>query len=149
LIRKLTKEHAKCDNTIVLQAIAMDSDPENTISAAIVNDGPSIQACTMGVLTKPDNLRDTKATWKDITKGKAFPKGYGYMVVRQPSPAEADLNPTIDKAKEVEVAFFKQTPQENYNSWKARFPDVEETQLGVGSVLTKLNSIMSAMLDNE
>lgn len=103
LIKSLAQSYISQENTIILLTVPMESDIDNSMASALVDDAGANDR-TIGVLTKPDRLQsnDRVDVWKSVLQGQKFCKGHGYFVVKQPSQAELESGITHEKARMVE-----------------------------------------------
>lgn len=103
LIKSLAQSYILQENTIILLTVPMESDIDNSMASALVDDAGANDR-TIGVLTKPDRLQsnDRVDIWKSVLQGQKFRKGHGYFVVKQPSQGELESGITHEKARMVE-----------------------------------------------
>jgi hypothetical protein len=103
LIQSLATTYISQENTIILLAVPMESDINNSMASALIGDSGANDR-TIGVLTKPDRLQssDRVDVWKSVLKGQNFRKGHGYFVVKQPGQAELKDRITHTEARALE-----------------------------------------------
>ncbi|KIW04352.1 hypothetical protein, variant 1 [Verruconis gallopava] len=142
LISKLGEIYMSQENTIILLAVPMEIDIDNSMASALV-DKVGANHRTIGVLTKPDRLQsdDRVDVWKSVLQGQNFRKGHGYFVVKQPS--QADLNDGIShgEARVSEQNFF------NSVFWTARFGDIDvKDRLGTRNLQRNLSDKLAHLI---
>jgi hypothetical protein len=95
----------------------------------------------VGVLTKPDRLSSGERglVWKKVLSGRAFVKGHGYFVVKQPDQAELDNGTTHAQARKQEQDYFKSI------EWTGRFPGFED-RLGTRKLQAALANKLHALI---
>jgi hypothetical protein len=118
----------------------MESDIDNSKASAILNDLHANDRC-VGVLTKPDRLSKGERgdVWTKVLQGRAFVKGHGYFVVKQPSQAEITRGMTHAQARIQEQDYFAS------ECWIERFPGFEE-RLGTRKLQAALADKLAALI---
>ncbi|KAF5339054.1 hypothetical protein D9758_014124 [Tetrapyrgos nigripes] len=100
---------------------------------------------TIGVLTKPDMLGvgSTKALslWLDVIEGRSRHQlTHGYYCTRQPDDAERSNPATAAKARETEIAFFRNTLPWSKSSHTDRF--------GTDNLTNNLSRLLVRIIDD-
>lgn len=106
VVSKLVKLFIKRQNTLLLCAVPMSTDPQNSAAVRYVKEHNATDRC-IGVLTKPDKLNDgdIRDVWEPLLSGKkdGFQMAHGYYVAKQPSH---DQEISHAQARIGEEAFF-------------------------------------------
>jgi hypothetical protein len=94
-----------------------------------------------GVLTKPDRLSSGERghVWKKVLEGRAFVKGHGYFVVKQPDQAELDSGVSHAQARVQEQEYFDSL------NWTTRFPGFVD-RLGTRKLQSALADKLAALI---
>ncbi|KAF2136013.1 uncharacterized protein K452DRAFT_303099 [Aplosporella prunicola CBS 121167] len=110
LVKRLVKKYISEANALVLQAVSMEGDIQNSSAAYLANKAGASNRC-IGILTKPDRAdkgnQGDYVRWLSILQGKLFALGYGYHVVKNPSQQELDQGMTHAEARHQEKAWFQ------------------------------------------
>lgn len=104
VVQNLTREYISRPNAIILCAVPMNQDTENSLALKIVRDLRAENRC-IGVMTKADLLpRDDHegARWLSMLNGHAHQTGFGYFIT---SRQGSDL----EEQNKMEEAFFNRT----------------------------------------
>lgn len=146
LVKNLVKSYIKPDKTLILVAVPMDQDVQNSSASGIVRKLDLQDRC-VGVITKPDRAMTDRANddWRSVLSGKKYSFGHGYFVTLQPSQTRLQEGVTHQEAREEEKKFFES------DDWTKRFPGTEE-RVGTNRLSTKLSlmlvkSIMDCLPD--
>ncbi len=122
LVKNLVRQYIQEENTLILVAIPMDSEIQNSTASGIVTKEGVMDRC-IGVITKPDCLTDGPGPdWNRVLRGDTFQLGHGYFVTRQPSQTELKAGVTHAQARELEQQFFES------HSWTSKFRGFEDRQ---------------------
>jgi hypothetical protein len=143
LIQNLASTYIQQENTIILLAVPMESDIDNSMASALIDDIPGAPDRTIGVLTKPDRLQsdDRVDIWRAVLQGHKFQKGHGYFVVKQPSQAELNNGITNTQARKSEAEYFKS------DQWANRFGDINITdRLGTRNLQRDLSHKLAHLI---
>lgn len=110
VVENLTRMYLKKERATILWALPMSSDPELSISYAMIRKAGATHR-TAGVITKADLLppgADNVAQWQPILQGAKYQLGHGYFVTARGPCRELD--------DEWEQSFFR---GENGSTWPA------------------------------
>lgn len=141
LVENLVREYILQENTLILLAVSMESDINNSKASGILNDTHANDRC-VGVLTKPDRLPSDEpgAIWNKVLAGQAFQKGHGYFVVKQPIQRDLDRGITHEQARLAEDQFFQSNPD-----WTRRFRNFED-RLGTRKLQVALSQKLATLI---
>ena len=137
LVRNLVKEYVQTQDSINLLAMPMTDDTANCSTFQLIRDLKA-ESRTMGCLTKPDRLQQGESIkqWVDILKGKRYPLGLGYYVIKN------NPDPSVDHAiaRTEEAAFF-----ENREPWTTLLRS-HNPRFGTSSLQTELSQLLTARI---
>ncbi|KAM7208314.1 P-loop containing nucleoside triphosphate hydrolase protein [Naviculisporaceae sp. PSN 640] len=140
VVRNLTCDYISRPNAIILWAVPMNQDAENSYAFKLIQDLKAVDRC-VGVMTKADLLPDDQEasrSWVSMLEERAHRTGLGYFVT---SRQEGDL----EEQNKREEAFFNRTPGfEPHGTWPREF-DKFKDRCGV----EKLKSFLSVKLYDE
>ncbi|KAM7220430.1 P-loop containing nucleoside triphosphate hydrolase protein [Rhypophila decipiens] len=140
VVKNLTCDYISRPNAIILWAVPMNQDAENSFAFKIIRDLKAVDRC-VGVMTKADLLSQDPAAnrnWIAMLEERAHRTGLGYFVT---SRQEGELE---DQNKR-EEAFFNRTPGFDANAtWPIAFDKFKE-RCGV----EKLKAFLSLKLYEE
>ncbi|KAK5626524.1 hypothetical protein RRF57_002238 [Xylaria bambusicola] len=100
VVRNLTSHYIKREGAIIMWALPMNHDPENSISLGIIREAKAAQR-TIGIMTKADKLApENKTQWLQMFHGEKQSVGHGFFATSRP-PGE-----TLESASTWEQLFF-------------------------------------------
>ncbi|KAI0505747.1 dynamin family protein [Xylaria bambusicola] len=100
VVRNLTSHYIKREGAIIMWALPMNHDPENSISLGIIREAKAAQR-TIGIMTKADKLApENKTQWLQMFYGEKQSVGHGFFATSRP-PGE-----TLESASTWERLFF-------------------------------------------
>ncbi|KAI0201613.1 dynamin family protein [Astrocystis sublimbata] len=100
VVRNLTRHYIQRMNAIIMWALPMNADPENSISLGIIREAKASDR-TIGIMTKADKLaRENEAQWLAMFRNEKQSVGHGFFATSRP-PDE-----TIEAATKWEELFF-------------------------------------------
>ncbi|KAK7931010.1 interferon-induced GTP-binding protein Mx3 [Apiospora marii] len=111
VVKNLTSHYVRRERAIIMWALPMNHDPENSISLGIIRDARA-QNRTIGIMTKADLIQDT-ASWLAILRGEKHTVGQGYFITSRP-PDEA-----LESAAKWEERFFHTGPSDWPNEFNS------------------------------
>ncbi|KAK8115675.1 Interferon-induced GTP-binding protein Mx3 [Apiospora sp. TS-2023a] len=126
VVKNLTSHYVRRERAIIMWALPMNHDPENSISLGIIRDARA-QNRTIGIMTKADLIQDP-TSWLAILRGEKHSVGQGYFITSRP-PDEA-----LESAAQWEDHFFHTGPSD----WPNEFNGFQD-RCGV-ELLTKFIS---------
>ncbi|KAH6843336.1 P-loop containing nucleoside triphosphate hydrolase protein [Chaetomium sp. MPI-CAGE-AT-0009] len=138
VVQNLTREYISRPSAIILCAVPMNQDTENSLALKIIR-GQRAQNRCIGVITKADLLPsdDHAATgWLGMLKGEAHQTGFGYFIT---SRQGSDL----EEQNKMEESFFNRTADAT-GHWPEVFDNFKE-KCGV----EKLKVFLSEKLGEE
>ncbi|KAK6855015.1 hypothetical protein PG995_008547 [Apiospora arundinis] len=109
VVKNLTSHYVRRQRAIIMWALPMNHDPENSISLGIIRDAGA-QNRTIGIMTKADLIQD-HASWLSILRGEKHTVGQGYFITSR-LPDEA-----LESAAQWEDHFFHTGP----SNWPTEF----------------------------
>ncbi|KAF5317462.1 hypothetical protein D9758_018043 [Tetrapyrgos nigripes] len=144
LVEEMVSSHIK-GNCLILVALPMTDDIENQKALRLARLEDPDGRRTIGVLTKPDMLGvgSTKALslWLDVIEGRSRHQlTHGYYCTRQPDDAERSNPATAAKARETEIAFFRNTLPWSKSSHTDRF--------GTDNLTNNLSRLLVRIIDD-
>ncbi|KAF2837443.1 hypothetical protein M501DRAFT_937282 [Patellaria atrata CBS 101060] len=140
LVRALVTDTISQQNTLILLAMSMESDVENSNALPLIKSIEGAMARTIGVITKPDRLPTGKKpskVWEEIMAGKAFNFGYKCFVTKQPSPEELEQEITHQEARAREQSFF--------DSWLPEYRRFSD-RFGTTKLTAELSNMLAALM---
>lgn len=138
VVQNLTREYISRPTAIIMCAVPMNQDPENSLALKIIRAQRAENRC-IGVMTKADLLprEDHGASrWLAMLDGEAHQTGFGYFIT---SRQGSDL----EEQNKMEEAFFNRTADET-GQWPEAFDGFKE-KCGVD----KLKAFLSLKLGEE
>jgi GTPase SAR1 family protein len=138
VVQNLTQEYISRPSAIILCAVPMNQDPENSLALKMIRKQRAADRC-IGVMTKADLLpKEDQAAlnWLAMLNGNAHLTGFGYFIT---SRQGSDL----DEQNKMEEAFFNRTADET-GQWPEAFDEFKE-KCGVD----KLKAFLSLKLGEE
>lgn len=103
VVKNLTSHYIRKPQAIIMWALPMNQDPENSIALGIIRDAQAASR-TIGIMTKADMVSENStAQWIAMLKGEKHPVGLGYFITSRP-PDQA-----LDNADKWEENFFHST----------------------------------------
>jgi hypothetical protein len=142
LIDQLARTYIRKENTLVLLVLPFDQEIEKSWASGIVRD-EGAEKRTLGILTKPDRLRedDPTETWQTVLAGDAFSLGHGYFVTKQPdtrTKGAVEMSWTV--ARHQEDAYFCS------QKWMEQFPAVNKQRLGTMNLQRELSNKLGKLI---
>lgn len=136
VVRNLSESYIKHPSAIILCAMPMNSDAENSCTFGLTRRLRATSR-TIGVLTKADLLTTggNHAQWLSIMKGQAHQTGLGYFITSRPQDKH------LDELKRWETAVFDEGSLE---SWPSYFREFEQR-----SGVERLKAFLSERLGEE
>ncbi|KAI9726746.1 MAG: hypothetical protein M1828_000602 [Chrysothrix sp. TS-e1954] len=124
LVKRLANHYINQPNTVIMLALAMNVDPQNSTAATLVKNAEA-RSRTIGVFTKPDQLPegDKDEMWISMMAGAKFQLGYGYFVTKQLSQEHLDRGLSHDQARVQEQMFF-----DGSKRWNSQFKNYKSRQ---------------------
>ncbi|KAL2169346.1 hypothetical protein VTG60DRAFT_6120 [Thermothelomyces hinnuleus] len=138
VVQNLTREYISRQSAIILCAVPMNQDPENSFALKIIKAQRAHNRC-IGVMTKADLLSSEHGAalrWLAMLNGEAHQTGLGYFIT---SRQGSDL----EEQNKMEEAFFNRTADAT-GHWPEEFDDFKE-KCGV----EKLKAFLSRKLGEE
>ncbi|KAI0968106.1 dynamin family protein [Xylaria arbuscula] len=100
VVRNLTRHYVKREGAIIMWALPMNHDPENSISLGIIREAKAAER-TIGIMTKADKLApENEAQWLAMFRGEKQSVGHGFFATSRP-PGEP-----LETAGKWEELFF-------------------------------------------
>ncbi|KAH8666830.1 P-loop containing nucleoside triphosphate hydrolase protein [Xylariales sp. PMI_506] len=116
VVKNLTTEYVRREQAIIMWALPMNHDPENSISLGIIRDAKA-QSRTIGVITKADKIQpDSTAQWVSMLRGEKHPVGHGFFITSRPP---LDKNEPLERGNLFEEQFFST----NSETWPSEFQE--------------------------
>ncbi|KAI0553181.1 dynamin family protein [Xylaria curta] len=116
VVRNLTRHYIQRKNAIIMWALPMNADPENSISLGIIREAKAADR-SIGIMTKADKLApENEAQWLAMFRNKKQSVGHGFFATSRP-PDEP-----LETAGKWEELFFSH----EVGSWPADFDDFKE-----------------------
>ncbi|KAI1499914.1 P-loop containing nucleoside triphosphate hydrolase protein [Biscogniauxia marginata] len=113
VVRNLTRDYIRREKAIIMWALPMNADPENSISLGIIREAKAADR-TIGIMTKADKLaEDNESQWLAMFKGAKQSVGHGFFATSRP-PEDS-----LDQAVKWEELFFSR----EVGSWPIEFDD--------------------------
>lgn len=114
VVENMARKYIADPNAIIMWAVPMNSDPENSSTLAIIRK-EAAQNRTVGVLTKADLLPPgNHEQWLGMLAGTQHSVGYKFFITaRQPTDPESQNS--------FEEAFFNGQAPDGVNPWSDRF----------------------------
>jgi dynamin family protein len=136
LVQNMVKEYIKDSRTIILAVLPSNVDIATQEILTLAQDYDKVGGRTLGVLTKPDLVKEHSAivAVSNLVLGKKKPLTLGYYVVRNRG---ADDDDTFDHAANEEV--FREEP------WSR----VPKDRVGVQALKTRLGELLAQITRNE
>ncbi len=121
VVRNLTRHYIQRKGAIIMWALPMNADPENSISLGIIREAKAARR-TIGIMTKADKLApENEAEWLAMFRGEKQSVGHGFFATSRP-PDEL-----LENAGRWEELFFAR----EVGSWPADFDEFKD-RCGVG-----------------
>ena len=116
VVRNLTSHYVRRPQAIIMWALPMNQDPENSISLGIIREAKAGRR-TIGVMTKADMVQtDNTAPWVSMLRGEKHPVGQGYFITSRPS------DEALESATQWEKRFFHDGP----SNWPVEFREFQD-----------------------
>ncbi|KAI3324441.1 dynamin family protein [Xylariaceae sp. AK1471] len=113
VVRNLTRDYIRRETAIIMWALPMNADPENSISLGIIREAKAANR-TIGIMTKADKLApENEAQWLAMFRGEKQSVGHGFFATSRP-PDEP-----LESAGKWEELFFSH----EVGTWPAEFDD--------------------------
>ncbi|KAI1171115.1 dynamin family protein [Nemania sp. FL0916] len=114
VVRNLTRYYIQRQGAIIMWALPMNADPENSISLGIIRDAKAADR-TIGIMTKADKLApENHAQWLAMLRGEKQSVGHGFFATSQP--------PTETMGSKWEDLFFSR----EVGDWPAEFEEFKD-----------------------
>lgn len=139
LVIEMVKRYIRDDRTIILAVLPCNVDVVTQEILALAEDSDKTGERTLGILTKPDLLKERSAKLSvcNLVEGKRKPLKLGYYVVRnRGGDDDDDANDTASALHERE-AIFREAP------W-SRLP---EDRIGVNALRERLEDLLGQITD--
>ncbi|KAI0878656.1 dynamin family protein [Hypoxylon argillaceum] len=115
VVRNLTRHYIKRKGAIIMWALPMNADPENSISLGIIREAKAADR-TIGIMTKADKLApENQEQWLAMFRDEKQSVGHGFFATSRPPDEPLNSN--------WEEQFFA---RERYGSWPAEFEQFKE-----------------------
>ncbi|KAI1326753.1 dynamin family protein [Xylariaceae sp. FL0255] len=121
VVRNLSRHYIEREKAIIMWALPMNADPENSISLGIIREAKAT-ARTIGIMTKADMLAaDNESQWLAMFRREKQSVGHGFFATcRRP-------NDSIEAANKWEELFFDHESHGNGEcSWPTAFDDYKQ-----------------------
>ncbi|KAI0535470.1 dynamin family protein [Xylaria digitata] len=116
VVRNLTRHYIKREHAIIMWALPMNADPENSISLGIIREAKAAQR-TIGIMTKADKLApENEAQWLAMFRDEKQSVGHGFFATSRP-PDEP-----LENVGKWEELFFTH----EVGGWPAEFDEFKE-----------------------
>jgi len=136
VVRNLACEYIARPNAIILWAVPMNQDADNSFALSLIREKAAADRC-VGVLTKADLLPpESAASWLSMLRREAHQTGLGYFITSR----QGD---DLDKQNAMEEAFFNRTGAATAD-WPRTFEPFRE-RCGI----PKLKSFLSQQLGEQ
>ncbi|KAI1826766.1 dynamin family protein [Xylaria intraflava] len=120
VVHNLTRHYIRRERAIIMWALPMNADPENSISLGIIRESKAANR-TIGIMTKADKLApENESQWLSMFRGEKQSVGHGFFATSRP-PHEP-----LESAGKWEELFFSH----EVGSWPADF-DAYKKRCGV------------------
>ncbi|KAI2636623.1 dynamin family protein [Xylaria nigripes] len=111
VVHNLTRHYIQKEGAIIMWALPMNADPENSISLGIIRDARASNR-TIGIMTKADKLApENESQWLSMFRGEKQSVGHGFFATSRP-PQEP-----LESAGKWEELFFSH----EVGTWPADF----------------------------
>ncbi|KAB5543142.1 P-loop containing nucleoside triphosphate hydrolase protein [Coniochaeta sp. 2T2.1] len=98
VVLNLTREYISHSGAIILWAVPMNTDPENSTTFRVIRDMNAVRRC-LGVMTKADLLPSGgHDQWISILEGKFHKTGLGYFITSRPDKGDLDNQTAWEEA---------------------------------------------------
>ncbi|KAI8625906.1 dynamin family protein [Xylariaceae sp. FL1651] len=115
VVRNLTRDYIRRETAIIMWALPMNADPENSISLGIIREAKAADR-TIGIMTKADKLAsENESQWLAMFRGEKQSVGHGFFATSRP-PDEP-----LENAGKWEELFFSR----EVGTWPAEFGDFQ------------------------
>lgn len=136
VVKNLTTEYIKREKAIILWALPMNVDSENSISLGIIRDAKATDR-TIGVMTKADQLPPQNvANWLAMFRGEKKLVGHGFFATSRPP------DQPLEDATKWENLFFNHEEVPGTVAWPSEFGPFAH-RCGVEILLKYLSSQLS------
>jgi GTPase SAR1 family protein len=138
VVQNLASEYISRRNAIILWAVPMNQDAENSHAFGLIRDMKASERC-VGVMTKADLLpKDDQSykNWQSVLEGRAHQTGLGYFITSRQGH-------DVDEQSKLEEAFFNRTA-DTTGQWPEIFDQFKD-RCGVD----KLKAFLSLKLGEE
>ncbi|KAI0405156.1 dynamin family protein [Xylaria palmicola] len=116
VVRNLTRHYIQRKGAIIMWALPMNADPENSISLGIIREAKAADR-TIGIMTKADKLAPENETqWLSMFREEKQSVGHGFFATSRPP------NERLENAGKWEELFFSH----EVGSWPAEFDEFKE-----------------------
>lgn len=98
VVLNLTREYISHSEAIILWAVPMNTDPENSTTFRVIREMGAVKRC-LGVMTKADLLPSGGyAQWISILQGSFHQTGLGYFITSRPDTGDLDNQTAWEEA---------------------------------------------------
>ncbi|KAI0003551.1 P-loop containing nucleoside triphosphate hydrolase protein [Xylariaceae sp. FL0662B] len=116
VVKNLTREYIQREKAIIMWALPMNADSENSISLGIIREAKAVDR-TIGVMTKADQLpSQNTAVWLAMFRGEKQSVGHGFFATSRPP------DQPLDDAAKWEESFFNQAT----GNWPEEFGEFRD-----------------------
>ncbi|KAI0105017.1 dynamin family protein [Nemania sp. FL0031] len=116
VVRNLTRHYIQRQGAIIMWALPMNADPENSISLGIIREAKAADR-TIGIMTKADKLApENQEQWLAMFRGEKQSVGHGFFATSRP-PDER-----LESAGKWEELFFAH----EVGAWPAEFQEFRD-----------------------
>ncbi|KAK0629323.1 P-loop containing nucleoside triphosphate hydrolase protein [Bombardia bombarda] len=140
VVQNLTCEYISRKSAIILWAVPMNQDAENSYASKLIREMGAGDRC-VGVMTKADllpNEAQASSSWLSMLNGQAHRTGLGYFIT-----SRQGTDPDLDEQNKLEEAFFNGTA-DSTGYWPNAFDQFKD-RCGI----EKLKSFLSLKLGEE
>ncbi|KAJ2980321.1 hypothetical protein NUW58_g6973 [Xylaria curta] len=116
VVRNLTRHYIQRKGAIIMWALPMNADPENSISLGIIREAKASDR-TIGIMTKADKLAlENEAQWLAMFREEKQSVGHGFFATSRPP------DKPLETAAKWEQLFFSR----EVDSWPAEFEEFKD-----------------------
>ncbi len=124
VVLNLTREYISHSGAIILWAVPMNTDPENSTTFRVIREMNAVERC-LGVMTKADLLPSGgHDQWIAILEGRFHQTGLGYFITSRPDKGD------LDNQTAWEEAFFNRRASHSSHAetptWPHEFAEYDE-----------------------
>ncbi|KAI1074245.1 P-loop containing nucleoside triphosphate hydrolase protein [Whalleya microplaca] len=116
VVKNLTREYIRREKAIIMWALPMNADSENSISLGIIREAKAVDR-TIGVMTKADQLPpQNTSVWLAMFRGEKQSVGHSFFATSRPP------DQPLDDAAKWEESFFNQAT----GNWPDEFKEFRD-----------------------